>query len=287
LDPDANEDEGDEIDLTKSGFAVKQDSSEYDFLCLTAKTALMLPFKWSDPEEADLQAWFNSIMDRKIRIKKKKEINIWKEHLKLSPDINDLDPNFRAGLGIYDGNVVDNDNLTYVKSKRLIMTHEALSYLFPHTVLVANDLTLSKEAIYKPIEVSSVEIVSFRLGTAVLIFHVNWLLPGEPLFLDELRTWLFLSKFRNKVKKVFQGWILNVDPDRDANSYETESLGNRMCKTLFGKKIVSLTTLGNWLLSKTSLEIDKPIDLLGRFLKRCIHHTVVVINKKTKQRKII
>lgn len=70
---------------------------------------------------------------------------------------------------------------------------------------------------------SSVELVMYPLGCGLLVFHLNWMpekLKDVPLTLDELRTydilfsillqltlstenrWLFLVKFRHKVKKV-------------------------------------------------------------------------------------
>lgn len=59
------------------------------------------------------------------------------------------------------------------------------------------------------IEVANVDIWVFPLGTAILMFHINWLHNGQKMTIDELRTWLFLSKFTYKVPGVFSGWNLH------------------------------------------------------------------------------
>ncbi len=90
------------------------------------------------------------------------------------------------------------------------------------------------------VEMDSVELVMYPLGCGLLVFHLNWMpekLKDVPLTLDELRTyvspftshpaphhsrvscvcvvcccrWLFLVKFRHKVKKVFMGWTLGME----------------------------------------------------------------------------
>lgn len=61
------------------------------------------------------------------------------------------------------------------------------------------------------IDVTNVDIWVFPLGTAILMFHINWLHNGQKMTLDELRTWLFLSKFTYKVPGVFSGWNLHND----------------------------------------------------------------------------
>jgi hypothetical protein len=71
--------------------------------------------------------------------------------------------------------------------------------------------------------VERVEITLFPLGTAVLIIQLNWITnraavgPGHqryfnPLSVEDLRTWLFLSKFRHKVVNLYEGWMLNDSP---------------------------------------------------------------------------
>lgn len=65
-----------------------------------------------------------------------------------------------------------------------------------------------------------VEITIFPLGTAVLIIQLNWITSRaavgpqniryyNPLSIEDLRTWLFLSKFRHKVVNLYEGWMLN------------------------------------------------------------------------------
>ncbi|KAL6054699.1 X8 domain-containing protein, variant 2 [Balamuthia mandrillaris] len=57
-------------------------------------------------------------------------------------------------------------------------------------------------------DITDVELVFYPLGTGLLIFHLNWLTNNSGLSLDELRTLLFLSKFRHCVTDLFLGWTL-------------------------------------------------------------------------------
>jgi hypothetical protein len=51
-------------------------------------------------------------------------------------------------------------------------------------------------------------MVVFPLGTAILMFHVNWLYePNTRLTLEEFRAWLHLSKYQYKVPGVHEGWL--------------------------------------------------------------------------------
>lgn len=70
---------------------------------------------------------------------------------------------------------------------------------------------ISSYIYFARVTVSRVEITVLPLGSAVLSFTLNWNPKRSLSFLsiEELRTWLFLSKFRNKVFNGFQGWRLN------------------------------------------------------------------------------
>ncbi len=72
-----------------------------------------------------------------------------------------------------------------------------------------SDTTESDDNVSCHIEVTNVDIWVFPLGTAILMFHINWLHNGQKMTVDELRTWLFLSKFTYKVPGVFSGWNLH------------------------------------------------------------------------------
>jgi len=77
------------------------------------------------------------------------------------------------------------------------------------TSSVQSDTTNHDNEVSCHIEVTNVDIWVFPLGTAILMFHINWLHNGQKMTLDELRTWLFLSKFTYKVPGVFSGWNLH------------------------------------------------------------------------------
>lgn len=62
------------------------------------------------------------------------------------------------------------------------------------------------------VKFESIEMVAFPLGTAILVVHVNWI-PEDGMTLDELRSWLHLSKFQYKVPGVLEGWLFRGDYD--------------------------------------------------------------------------
>jgi len=102
--------------------------------------------------------------------------------------------------------------------------------------------------------------------------------------IDELRTWLYLAKFRHSVPGVFKGWTFGdfhtyfFPPDFSSGvCYNAEtfhlrtpnwrqvhplvhinSLGTRMCQVLYENKFITLSTLGSWLLAHTHNELESP-----------------------------
>jgi len=193
---------------------------------------------------------------------------------------------------------------------RIQLTPEALGTLFPSPSLVAkastqvapdktpfyfapapvesgegmgDDATSKRvlnqnRTIFKPVVVDKVEVVVLPLGTAVLIFYVNWLCDrgtkGQPFTIEDLRTWLFLSKNRHKVLDVFDGWILNDNPTGAVP--QTNLFGKHMERALFYSKPSSLSQIGNWLLSSP----EERTVFFGRFSKRAYHHTIVVLDRQ-------
>lgn len=171
--------------------------------------------------------------------------------------------------------------------------------------LTTKDPRLTKEhskdgctIIYQPLKVEKVEIVVFPLGTAVLTIHVNWITSdsrrvgptdGPPIgspTIEELRTWLFLSKFRHKILNVFDGWTLNDHPDEQKVSLQDSEkhplfryYGKHVLRALFYNKPCSLSAIGNFLLQPPSV-VGAPHQTLDRSSTRCYHHTIAVLANK-------
>ena len=130
------------------------------------------------------------------------------------------------------------------------------------------------------IEIMKLAMVVFPYGTALLLFHINWNSKenSEPLYLDNLRTWLYLIKRVRKIPGVFNGWKLgNVNSvGKDWNTMlrpeHKKSLGTRICQTLYENKPISLRALSRWLLSPTGSIKDIHTET------RSYHHTTVVID---------
>eukprot|EP01124_Arcella_intermedia_P009415 TRINITY_DN1613_c0_g1_i7.p1 TRINITY_DN1613_c0_g1~~TRINITY_DN1613_c0_g1_i7.p1 ORF type:complete len:659 (+),score=110.64 TRINITY_DN1613_c0_g1_i7:27-2003(+) len=260
-----------------------------EFVCLNCRTALLLPFKWSDPTTADLKEWIHQMLKRKVPNHAGAKVPLYKENQDLPDAVADLDPHFRKTLGwdeeehssdgfesYGDGHKVQETEVCM----RLMATAEALQILFPSPSLVGNK---EGQHVYQRVKIEEIEVVAFPLGTAVLKVIINWIPEANSsLTLDEFRTWLYLSKFRRKVES-FDGWLLDRSPhlNPDAITIEQQKyLGARLCNALYRKLPVSLTTIGNWMLMSVLESPDKTPHRLGSYAKRCYHHSAVVIDKK-------
>lgn len=92
-------------------------------------------------------------------------------------------------------------------------SEEYESVYFPHDKEIHERLERNTEdgKVYQPIDVYRVEMTVFSLGAATLTIFVDWIRDNDSVSLNQVRTWLFLAKFRHKVKDIFKGWILNYD----------------------------------------------------------------------------
>lgn len=148
------------------------------------------------------------------------------------------------------------------------------------------------------VEMSSVELVMYPLGCGLLVFHLNWVpekLKDVPLTLAELRTWLFLVKFRHKVKKVFLGWTLGMQASQLAHGLDDNKIGRPnttgrffsshlrslgcLGNSIYGDELLSLCTIGNWLLQLPHEDFYSPIRRISS--GACAnHHTTVVLDRE-------
>eukprot|EP01124_Arcella_intermedia_P007712 TRINITY_DN14775_c0_g1_i1.p1 TRINITY_DN14775_c0_g1~~TRINITY_DN14775_c0_g1_i1.p1 ORF type:complete len:673 (-),score=197.88 TRINITY_DN14775_c0_g1_i1:130-2148(-) len=297
----SSSEQGDEVDMefaqkSPHSFEIEHNLPEIslpnqdDYDCLTARTALLMPFKWSHPTEADLRHYINELLKRKIRTETGKKIRLYKENKALPDAVADLDPHFSQTLGWNETNFQskDKDDVSFEPydsgisvtvdevCRRVVVSPEALEVLFPNPGLVTN-------SIKQKITVEEIEIIGFPLGTAVLKIILNWI-PGEQgLRIDHFRSWLYLSKFRQKVEN-FDGWLLDCEPEGKVHSKkQKKSLGDYMMKALWLGQPITLNGIGNWLLLKKGEDPNRPPRRLG-FAKRCYHHTVVVIDRKPNER---
>lgn len=126
-------------------------------------------------------------------------------------------------------------------------------------------------------------MVVLPLGTAVLILYLNWIhtdkTQSTKLTIEDLRTWLFLSKFRHKVVDVFDGWTLDTDPYDRSFSFRTPLMifsifspqntifGKHIERALFNNKPTSLSHIGNWLLALPHESLERPLEVLPTSFK--------------------
>ncbi|ELR16120.1 uncharacterized protein ACA1_177080 [Acanthamoeba castellanii str. Neff] len=111
------------------------------------------------------------------------------------------------------------------------------------------------------VDISQVELLLYPLGNGLLLFHLDWKPdPTCPLALDQLRSWLYMAKFKHKVRGIFYGWTLGQeDAQKPSGAYASahlDSLGKLAhpmhvplgpAPLLYEGSFASLSCIGNWL----------------------------------------
>jgi len=97
-----------------------------------------------------------------------------------------------------------------------VVDPNVFNILFPNVGLVAIQ---SGVPVKQKIKLEEIEVIGFPLGTAVLKFIINWK-PNDDVFtLDELRAWVYLSKFRHKVDYLMVGFLIYLLNKVNSNQY--------------------------------------------------------------------
>lgn len=105
-----------------------------------------------------------------------------------------------------------------------------------------------------------------------------------PLSLEELRTWLYVAKFRHSVPHVASGWTFGVrgdssPPERAPCIAHVDSLGRRLYRAVYENKPISLNSLGNWLLLMNGENTSSPPSRVA-YGGHAYHHSIVVLDSE-------
>lgn len=213
-----------------------------DMSLLVAQTALILTFSWEDPR-TEAATWEELLLQRKIPNKEGgKSIPLWEANETLPMEVGELAPQFRKRLGWKEHHPERNGRTLDVwRSRTLKLTAEAKRQLFssaklwglqvratdgeegedsateteykvPKARKLRSHHAAKRSSIVCDLAITDIQVVLYPLGTGLLVLEVDWLPPNPSgklhgvTSIDELRTWLFLSKFRHRVENVLEGW---------------------------------------------------------------------------------
>jgi len=245
-----------------------KDKQQADIPCYVAQSSLILPF---NVKISAVGEPINMIITEKLL---SREIKYWSsssDHLSSSnlwrlyswddvpPEVGDLNILFRQHV-VWSPREKFQDEKTWT-CRRFVMNDEVRTNLFDtvqvHTI--QNGQPVSYQGRF-----NNIEVLLFPMGCLIVVIHVDWI-PGasgdasETINLSDVRTLIYVSKYRDKVESVCDGWSFKAPEDGDdvlkrreqgsACSQVEASLGRSVYSAKYLGKPISLRTFCFWLLN--------------------------------------
>jgi hypothetical protein len=234
-------------------------------VCLQARTVLMMPFSYYQAEDKESPAFLaEALLTRQLEDGSEEggTTALW-ERARLPREAAELSLHFRELLG---------DDTSGSPVQRLRLTDRARSFLFSEARLWADTRTGFAG---RHCDWSDVTLQLFSHG-GILSVSVNWLgsADGAAFSLADLRTWVYVSKFRSVKVGVTRGWSFLPRPaaGEDKAQRAREQLGLKLFAAVCGGSCVSLAAVANWLVM---MPWDKTAKI-PRYVNRtdyCQHHS--------------
>lgn len=259
-------------------------SGKDDPLCCTAETTLLVPFSfWTEEDELSSTAVSRMLFSRTVPLVSEvtqhertlDHFPLW-EYCFLSDEVVEFALPFRTLWGL--------DSYASAVS-RMRVTDAVRNGLFSGAIL----WTLSNAGTRagRRCEWRDVQLFVFP-NSAVLSIKVEWVITGGHNFhLSDLRTWVFISKFRSVDAGDHMGWEF-LRPhfgDEALVSEITKSLGLELHSSLVGGVPVSLHVIANWLVKFPS-DVSTVIPLRISRHEYCLHRTFAVVDHKPRREKL-
>lgn len=156
---------------------------------------------------------------------------------------------------------------------------QSMEQLHTSDIQVSLDATHTRLAQYA-CRISSVELIVFPLGTPIFSLKIDWLPDAAHLTLAQVRTRLYVSKFRAKVARVNSGWTFtpHVSGARTnaAQQSHTGSLGAALAGALYEGEPISLGEFADALCAPQRSALDAAGSSKPRE-RHCYHHSIVCL----------
>lgn len=246
------------------------------YTVLNGRSALIFPFIYKTDLQVVTTAFhvMDQLKKRTIRLNQQ-DIPLWKPYDLNLREIYDLSPLFRQVLGSGEKNRGPEKTWT---CHRMIVNRVALEALFNEIYLhtIQNDT----EVCY-PAQFESIELLLYPRGASLLVFNINWKPPysNRKLTLDDIRTIIYASRYKQIISGVVNGWGFPSVICRDEECSVKSKLGEELFCSKFFHKTTNLAAIGNWLLcltdestSHATNRVDQP--------RHALHHSTVVIDRE-------
>jgi hypothetical protein len=157
--------------------------------------------------------------------------------------------------------------------QRLRLTDEARKWLFGSARLWAD--TRSGDVAGKQCSWNDVQLLIFPHGAIVSVV-VDWM--PHAMSLADLRSWIYVAKFRSARLGLLRGWSFGRKAALAAqeSALRQESLGTTLFAALYGGSCVSLGSVASWLISLPGENVD---ETRTSGFENCVHYTGACLNK--------
>lgn len=239
-----------------------------DVPCFVAQSALILPF---NVKISALGEPINSIITEKLL---SREIKYWSsanDQISSSimwrmytwedvpPEVGELNILFRQHV-VWSPEKRYQDEKTWT-CRRFVMNEDPRVSLFDKVQIhtIQNGQPVSYQGRF-----SNIELLLFPMGCLMVVIHVDWIATGsgdgasDTINLSDVRTLFYVSKYRDKVDSVCDGWTFKSTEDGDdalrgRKSEQFSQVEDSLGRYVFGAKYldhtISLRNLCYWLLS--------------------------------------
>ena len=240
---------------------------------LEASTCLIMPFSFHSAEEhweyQDESPFQLSEMMLSRTVTMGEELPLWERSEVVGAEEFSL--HFQKLLGV-GGAGFQRSTETY----RLKLSASVCSTLFCNARLWA--YSADGPAVGRRVVWTEVELVIFPHG-AILCVSIDWKKApsSDSLTLKELRTWTYLSKFRQAKLGVSRGWTFETPSHQVDESLERSELGDDLYDAIYGEEAITIGLIANWL-------VKLPNELGGGNKYRVplynynIHHTIASVD---------
>jgi hypothetical protein len=102
---------------------------------------------------------------------------------------------------------------------------------------------------------TNIELLIFPMGCVIVVIHIDWMPDqSKKLSISDVRTLLYVSKYRDKVSAVCNGWTFtdpSHDPSQSIPNIVKDSLGEDLYNSRFESTAISLKNLQKWIIKFT------------------------------------
>lgn len=282
--------------------------SEDEIFCLVARSALVIPFnvkRCANPEVPISVLLSNKLLNRTATLwcpNTKTEFcaPVWRL-------FNQDDVPFEAGdLNIlFRQHLVWNSKENYLDEKtwtcrRFVMTEEVRTNLFGRAKI--HTVQHNEESSYH-CAFTNVELLMFPMGCLIAVIHIDWMRNGDLLTeprrsISDVRTLLFVSKYRDKVPAVCNGWSFYDKSDDIIPESVRKTLGEDLFNARFAGSPISLKSIQKWIIRFTGNDTynDDPMITvpvckfiaknqeagmaISEYTRHAFHHSTVVLEQE-------